>query len=133
MAAVVRYPRRQSTRKAIIFGVFLLMPIILNFFSPYVIIDGAAQGIINGSFVLFGLLFLSSLFLGRLWCAWVCPAAGLQEACFSMNGRPARWQVELDQVGHLAALDRPDCGRGLLGGWLPCGEPAPSDRDRDLS
>ena len=62
----------------------------MNYLSPYVIIDGASQGIINGSFVVFVLLFLSSLFLGRLWCAWVCPAAGLQEVCFAVNDKRTR-------------------------------------------
>ena len=33
----------------------------MNYFSPYVIIDGASQGVINGSFIVFGLMFLSAL------------------------------------------------------------------------
>jgi polyferredoxin len=90
MAEVKRRSRRQATRRAVIFVAFLLFPVVLNFLSPYVIIDGAANGIINGSFVLFGLLFVSALFLGRLWCAWACPGAGMQEACFMINDKPAR-------------------------------------------
>jgi polyferredoxin len=82
--------RRQRIRKAVILISFLLFPITLNYFSPYVIIDGAFRGIINGSFIVFLLLFLSSLFFGRLWCAWLCPAAGLQETCFFINGKPTR-------------------------------------------
>jgi hypothetical protein len=46
----------------------------INYFSPYVIVDGASQGIVNGSFISFALMFLSALFLGRLWCGWACPA-----------------------------------------------------------
>jgi ferredoxin-type protein NapH len=53
-------------------------------------VHGASQGVINGSFMTFGMLFLSALFIGRLWCGWACPAAGLGEICFAMNGRPAR-------------------------------------------
>jgi ferredoxin-type protein NapH len=34
----------------------------------------AAKGIVNGSFISFTLMFLSALFLGRLWCGWACPA-----------------------------------------------------------
>lgn len=90
MTQTIRHPGRQATRKAIILGAFLLFPIVLNYFSPYVIIDGAAQGIVNGSLVVFALMLLSAIFVGRLWCAWVCPAAGLQEACFAANERPAR-------------------------------------------
>ena len=58
-------PMRQRIRKGIILTTFILFPIIMNYFSPYVIIDGASQGIINGSFIVFGLMFLASLVLGR--------------------------------------------------------------------
>ncbi len=81
--------KRQRTRKAMILVSFLLFPITLNYISPYIIIDGASLGIINGSFIVFVLLFLSSLFLGRLWCAWLCPTGGLQVACFAINAKPA--------------------------------------------
>jgi ferredoxin-type protein NapH len=87
-----------------------LFPITLNYFSPYIIIDGASQGIITGSFIVFALLFLSSLFLGRLWCAWLCPGGGLQEACLAVNARPARggkldwikWAIWIPWVGIIA-------------------------------
>jgi ferredoxin-type protein NapH len=79
---------RQRVRKAMIITTFLFFPIIMNYFSPYVIIDGASQGIINGSLMVFGLMFLSSLFVGRLWCGWVCPAGGLGEICFTITDRP---------------------------------------------
>ena len=52
------------------------------------IIDGASQGIVNGSLIMFGLMFLSALFIGRLWCGWVCPAGGLGEIWFAVNDRP---------------------------------------------
>jgi ferredoxin-type protein NapH len=77
--------RRQSIRRTIILITFLLFPVVLNYLSPYLIIDSAAQGIINGSFIVFGLLFVFSLVLGRAWCSWVCPAAGVQELCFSIK------------------------------------------------
>lgn len=78
---------RQRIRKALIIISFLLFPVTMNYFSPYVIIDGAAQGIVNGSLIVFGLMFLSALFVGRLWCGWVCPAAGLNEVCFAINNK----------------------------------------------
>lgn len=110
MAQVKFHPKRQATRRALVIGSFLLFPVILNFFSPYLIIESAASGIVNGSFILFGLLFLSSLFLGRLWCGWLCPGAGLQESCFAVNGRPARggrwdwikWGIWLPWIGLIA-------------------------------
>lgn len=90
MAETKRQAKRQRVRRAVILLSFLLFPISINYFSPYIIVDGAMQGIVNGSFIVFVLLFLSSLFLGRLWCGWLCPAAGLQEACFAVNDEPAR-------------------------------------------
>jgi ferredoxin-type protein NapH len=81
-------PLRQRVRKALIITAFISFPITMNFLSPYVIIDGAANGILNGSLVMFGLMFLSSLFLGRLWCGWVCPGGGMQEMVEPLNNRP---------------------------------------------
>jgi polyferredoxin len=79
---------RQRIRKALIILAFLTFPITMNYLSPYVIIEGAMNGIVNGSLVAFGLMFLSSLFLGRLWCGWVCPAGGMQEIVEPVNRKP---------------------------------------------
>jgi ferredoxin-type protein NapH len=68
-----------------IFASLLLFPVILNYLSPYAIIDGAMQGLISGSFMVFMLVFLSSLLIGRLWCAYLCPGAGQQEMCFAIK------------------------------------------------
>jgi len=82
--------KRQNVRRALILISFLLMPVTLYYMSPALIIMGAAEGIIAGSFVVFGLQFVSSLLVGRAFCGWVCPAAGLQEACFAVTSRRAR-------------------------------------------
>jgi len=37
---------------------------------------------------MFGLMFLSSLFLGRAWCGWVCPGGGMQEIMEPVNNKP---------------------------------------------
>ncbi len=81
---------RQKIRKAIILISFLLFPITIDYFSPYLVIDGASQGVVAGSFITFALFFLVSLFLGRAFCAWVCPGAGVQEWCFAVNDKKAR-------------------------------------------
>ena len=47
--------RRQKIRKALIIISLLLFPVIINYLSPYIIIDGALHGIINGSFITFTL------------------------------------------------------------------------------
>jgi len=55
-----------------------------NFYymSPYLIIDATINRIINDSFVVFLLLLITSLVLGRGFCGWFSPAAGCQEGIF---------------------------------------------------
>jgi ferredoxin-type protein NapH len=60
----------------------------MNLLSPYVSISAAAEGIVSGSLVVFILMFLTSTFLGRAWCGWACPMAGLAEACAAVNPKP---------------------------------------------
>jgi ferredoxin-type protein NapH len=81
-------PTRQRIRKTLVILAFLSFPVTMNFFSPYVIVDGAINGVVNGSLIMFGLMFLASLFLGRAWCGWVCPGAGMQEIIEPINNRP---------------------------------------------
>ncbi len=81
--------RRQTIRKTILIIVFLSFPVIINWFSPYLVIDAALAGIISGSFLTFTVLFLSSLVLGRSFCSWVCPAGGLQDCvAAAAQGKP---------------------------------------------
>ena len=82
--------KRQTVRHLILLISLLLFPLTLNYFSPYLIVVGASRGIITGSFIIFSVLLLSSLFLGRFFCGWLCPAGGLQEACFGISRKPAR-------------------------------------------
>ena len=79
---------RQKLRKAIILIMLLTFPIIMNFLSPYVSITAAGEGIISGSLMLFIVMFVTSTFIGRAWCGWVCPMAGLSEACMAVNSKP---------------------------------------------
>jgi len=85
---------RQRIRKGMIILSLLLFPVIMNFFSPYIIIDGAAQGIVNGSLIVFGLQFLSALFVGRLWCGWACWTVMVLDLLPFKRGQgrlPGRW------------------------------------------
>ena len=81
---------RQNIRKAIILFSFFLFPATFYYMSPYLIIEATAKGIINGSFIMFSLMFLSSLVLGRGFCGWVCPAGGCQEAIFLVRDRKVK-------------------------------------------
>ena len=81
---------RQSARKILLIIAFLLFPVVFYYLSPVLIIMGASEGIITGSFIVFGLMFLSALILGRAFCGWVCPAGGMQELCFKFWDKRAR-------------------------------------------
>ncbi len=95
--------RRQRIRKAMILISFLLFPITMWYLSPYLIIMGVSRGIISGSFIVFCLQFLTSLFLGRVFCGWICPVAGLGEACFIIQNKPVR-KSEYFSVAGAASL-----------------------------
>jgi len=73
--------RRQRVRLAIIILSFILYPVTFAFISCPIITEGAGMGIVTGGLVVFALLFISSLVVGRLWCAYLCPSGGLQEGC----------------------------------------------------
>lgn len=80
---------RQKIRRILLYTSLFLFPITMNFLSPYVSIDGAFAGVLSGSALLFLVLFLSGLFLGRAWCGWLCPAGGLAEVAQTVNPKPA--------------------------------------------
>ncbi len=92
LAGKVRYTlmKRQKIRKALLIISFLLFPVTIYYFSPYLIIQGASEGIITGSFVVFGMMFFASLFFGRAYCGWICPAGGLQECLILAADKKAR-------------------------------------------
>ena len=107
-----RIERRQQLRRGLILATMLLFPLIYYYLSPYLIVDASARGIVNGSFILFALLLVSGLVVGRGWCGWVCPGAGLQEACFAVQNKPARtgrldwikWGIWIVWIGVIATL-----------------------------
>ncbi|NCC76700.1 MAG: 4Fe-4S dicluster domain-containing protein [Clostridia bacterium] len=78
---------RQKIRRIVVYVSLLLFPVTLNYFSPYVSIDGAFNGIVAGSVLVFLLMFFTGIFFRRAWCAWVCPVAGLSEMCATINNR----------------------------------------------
>ncbi|MHC1682955.1 MAG: 4Fe-4S binding protein [Clostridiaceae bacterium] len=82
--------KRQKVRKAIVIISFLLFPITIFYFLPYLIISGAIEGIITGSFVVFTAMFILSLFFGRGFCGWLCPAGGLQECMVLANDKNSK-------------------------------------------
>lgn len=79
--------KRQNFRKLILIIAVLLFPITLYYFSPYLIIQGATEGIINGSFCVFAAMLIGSIFFGRVFCGYLCPAGGLQECACQVNNK----------------------------------------------
>jgi len=65
----------------------LLFPVTLYYFSPALIINAAFDGIVNGSFIVFLLMFILSIPFGRFFCGYLCPAGGLQECAFAVNSK----------------------------------------------
>jgi ferredoxin-type protein NapH len=74
---------RQRIRKGLLALMFVLFQYRLFhlFFSPVLAVVAASQGIVNGSLLIYALLFLGALFFGRAWCGWCCPGAAINEAC----------------------------------------------------
>ena len=91
---------RQRVRKALLIISFLLFPVTIWYFSPYLIIQAASEHIMNGSFIVFSAMFILSMFLGRVWCGYLCPAGGLQECLAQCNPKPAKqgWRDKIKYV-----------------------------------
>jgi polyferredoxin len=66
----------------------VLFPATFYYFSPVVSAMGAAEGVITGSLLLFGLLFATSFVVGRLFCAWICPGGAIGD--FASRARTRR-------------------------------------------
>ena len=79
---MINVKTRQRIRSGLLIISLLLFPITIWYMSPYLIIMGATEGVISGSAVLFVLLFLGSIFGGRVFCSYLCPMGGLAE-CLS--------------------------------------------------
>lgn len=85
---------RQKIRKGLLTYSAILFPLLFFFLSPYVIVMSAIHGIINGSAIIFGLLFLVSIFGSRVFCGWLCPCGGIQEQVANANSRQwnSKWR-----------------------------------------
>lgn len=77
----------QKTRRIFIFISLLLFPVTIYYFSPFLPIMAASEGIIAGSLMVFLFLFIVSMFSGRFFCGWVCPSGAVQELAAEISGR----------------------------------------------
>src|SRR5450830_433256 len=95
--------KKQATRKTILLVSLLLFPVTLNYFSPYLIINGAFEGVLAGSALIFLSMLVFSILLGRFFCGYLCPAGSIQEVCTGINAKPTK----------------PSLNRVKWGIWLP--------------
>ena len=79
--------KRQKIRKMLLIIALLLFPITIWYMSPYLIIQGAMEGIVTGSFVVFLLMLVGSIFWGRIFCGYFCPMGGLQDCVGFVNDK----------------------------------------------
>lgn len=79
--------KRQTFRKLVLMISLLLFPVTIYYFSPYLIIMGATEGIISGSFLVFSAMLIGSVFFGRIFCGYLCPVGGLQECAFLVQNK----------------------------------------------
>jgi len=92
--------KRQNIRKLILIISLLLFPITIWYMSPYLIIQGAMEGIVSGSFIVFVCMLFGSIFFGRIFCGWLCPMGGMQECLFLVNEKAPKqgWKNNIKYV-----------------------------------
>jgi ferredoxin-type protein NapH len=83
---------RQQIRSLMVLTALFLFPVTLNYFSPYVSVDGMFNGIISGSVLVFLSMLVSAIVFRRSWCGWLCPVAGLSKTAALVNNRPVNRQ-----------------------------------------
>lgn len=87
--------RRQRVRIGVLIASFTLFPVTIFYFSPYLSVMGAFEGVMAGSVLVFLLQFASAFVLGRAFCGWACPAGGLQEIAAMAQPKPTKFGKKL--------------------------------------
>jgi polyferredoxin len=78
--------KRQSIRRTIIIAMFFSFPVTITWLSPAMPpLYAAFAGVLVGAIIIFFLQFMASLFLGRAFCAFLCPAGGEQECLMRVS------------------------------------------------
>ncbi|MCL5985148.1 MAG: 4Fe-4S binding protein [Actinobacteria bacterium] len=89
---------RQKVRRSILFFSFFIFPITFNYLSFILMIEGASKGIATTSVLFWSLWFVSSLFIGRVACGYICPFGGVQMVVNRVAPRKLR------KIKHLRAV-----------------------------
>jgi ferredoxin-type protein NapH len=78
-AATRKMATRQKVRLSLLFLIMLTFPITMNYFSVYLIIESAGQGIVAFTLLFWSAFVVTALLLGRAACGYICPLGALQE------------------------------------------------------
>lgn len=92
---------RQRVRLTVISLSFLLFPVTIFYFSPYLSVMGAWSGVVAGCLITFTAQLISGVFLRRAWCGWLCPAGGLQDLESTFADRPNGASRKLDPMKYV--------------------------------
>ncbi|MDP3441911.1 MAG: 4Fe-4S binding protein [Ignavibacteria bacterium] len=65
----------------------MIFPLTLTYFSPYLSVTGAFEGVISGSVLLFIALLLTAIFFRRTWCSTICPVSAIADYSEKINNR----------------------------------------------
>lgn len=92
--------KRQNFRNLLLISAMLLFPITIYYISPELIILGAKDGIVNGSFIVFFAMLVGSIFAGRLFCGYLCPGGEIQECAMLVNSKSPKqgWKNNIKYV-----------------------------------
>ena len=74
-----RLGKRQKIRLTILFLMVITFPVLMNYFSVFLIIEGSAKGIMTFSFFFWTAWIVLSLIFGRAACGYLCPLGAFQE------------------------------------------------------
>ena len=79
ITSTTKMSARQKIRLTILFIMVITFPIIMNYFSVFLIIEGSSKGIMTFSFFFWTAWILTALYLGRAACGYICPLGAFQE------------------------------------------------------
>ena len=103
-STVRQLPARQRMRRALLLMSLLLFPVTLYYFSPVLIMESAAEGVVNASFIVFAAMFISSLFLGTALVRLGLSGRRAAGTCRARQQPAGESTSGLDQMGYLVAL-----------------------------
>jgi len=131
--------KRQTIRKAIIIFMFFLFPITISWLSPAMpVLYAAFAGVVTGAVIVFLMQFFISLFFGRVFCGYVCSAAGLQECMMRVSDKRIKnakiniikyfiwvpWILSIIAMFILyGGIEEVDFFAGTVGNWIFLTEP----------